>query len=83
MTSEAYEAANHHRKFVLNMGWIPKSRKHLIFITVPEDILGEQVLVEREEALAKQNEDGLIRDELLPELTVPVSNITAYVRRGE
>ena len=29
--------ANHSasRKFILNLGWIPKSRKHLIFATIP------------------------------------------------
>jgi len=35
------------------------------------------------EALEKQKEDGLIRDPLTPEITVPISNITAYIRTGE
>lgn len=33
--------------------------------------------------MAKQNEDGFIRDPLLPENTVPITNVTAYVRKGE
>jgi len=65
------------------MGWIPKSIKHLVFITVPEDILGEETYSDREEAIQKQSEDGLVRDALLPEFTVPVTNITCYIRRGE
>ena len=33
--------------------------------------------------MAKQNDDGFTRDPLLPENTVPITNVTAYIRRGE
>ena len=28
--NENYNLHNSHRKFILNLGWIPKSRKHLL-----------------------------------------------------
>lgn len=65
------------------MGWIPKSRKHLVYTTIPENLLGEETYVEREDALEKQKDDGFIRDPLLPEITVPITNVTAYIRKGE
>jgi hypothetical protein len=80
---ESYEASNQHRKFIINLGWIPRSRKHLVYTTVPENVIGEETYQDREEALRKQDADGLIRDPLQPELSVPVTNVTAYVRRGE
>jgi hypothetical protein len=82
-SQETYEANNQHRKFVINLGWIPRSRKHLVYTTVPENVIGEETYQDREEALRKQAEDGLIRDPLQPELSVPVTNVTAFVRRGE
>lgn len=33
--TDNYEISNQHRKFILNLGWIPKSRKHLVYTTVP------------------------------------------------
>jgi hypothetical protein len=80
---ETYEIANQHRKFVINLGWIPRSRKHLVYTTVPENSIGEETYPDREEALKKQANDGLLRDPLQPELTVPITNITAYVRKAE
>jgi hypothetical protein len=71
------------RKFVINLGWIPKSRKHLVYDTIDNDAFGEELFTERDEALEKQKKDGLVRDPLTPQLTVPVTNVTAYVRRGE
>ena len=45
--------------------------------------MGEQVYKDRQEALEKQREDGLPRDPIMADITVPITNITAYVRRGE
>lgn len=80
---EAFEAANHHRKFVINLGWIPRSRKQLVYTTIPENLIGEETYADREEALAKQAADGLVRDPLTPEFSVPITNVTAYVRKSE
>lgn len=82
-TPESYEANNLHRKFIINLGWIPRSRKHLVYTTIPENVIGEETYEDRQEALSKQEEDGLIRDPLQPDISVPVTNVTAYVRRGE
>jgi len=38
--NDKYNLHTSNRKFILNLGWIPKSRKHLIFVTTPENILG-------------------------------------------
>ena len=51
---EAYQAATLNRKFIINLGWIPRSRKHLVFTTVPDNPVGEESYLNREEALAKQ-----------------------------
>ena len=71
------------RKFVLNMGWIPKSRKHLVYSTIPQNVIGEETYEDRIEALAKTEEDGIIRDPLQVNASKPVVNVTAFVRRGE
>ena len=71
------------RKLVLNMGWIPKSRKHLAYSTVPNSVLGEEVYESREEALEKEEIDGIIRDPLEYNSARPVVNITAFIRRSE
>lgn len=82
--AEEIEGMNHNRKFILNLGWIPKSHKHFVFSTIPGDAAGEEVAYEnREEALKKQKEDGLVRDPLTPEHTVPITNVSAYVRKAE
>lgn len=84
-----YEDENKHaamtanRRFVLNMGWIPKSRKHLVYSTVPNNVLGEEIYLDREEALTKQKKDGIIRDPLAVNSARPVVNITAFVRKAE
>jgi hypothetical protein len=80
---EFYTANNAHRKFIINLGWIPRSRKHLVYTTVPENVVGEETYEDRIEALRKQEQDGLIRDPLKPDITVPITNVTAYVRKGE
>lgn len=78
-----YEANNQHRKFIINLGWIPRTRKHLVYTTVPENLIGEETYEDRAEALRKQQADGLIRDPLEPDISVPITNVTAYVRRSE
>jgi hypothetical protein len=78
-----YNVLTRKRKFILNLGWIPRSRKYLVYNSFSSDFLGEQIYNNRQEALAKQREDGLPRDPLVPETTVPITNISAYVRRGE
>jgi hypothetical protein len=70
------------RKFILNLGWIPKSRKHLVFDTFADDFIGEEIYADRQEAVEKQNKDGIFRDPLIPDISVPITNVTAYVRRG-
>lgn len=80
---EKYNVHTRKRKFLLNLGWIPRSRKYLIYETFSSDFIGEEVCKDRQEALFKQTEDGLHRDQLLGESTVPITNISAYVRRGE
>jgi len=80
---EKYNMHTRKRKFILNLGWIPRSRKYLVYESFSSDFIGEEIYKERQEALAKQREDGLPRDPLLSETTVPITNISAYVRRGE
>lgn len=80
---DTYGVHTSHRKFIMNLGWIPRSHKHLAYDTINEDIFGEEVYTERIDALKKQKEDGLVRDILCPEQTVPVTNMTAFVRKGE
>lgn len=82
-SEDTYKAHTSHRKFIINLGWIPRSRKHLVYDSVETDAYGEETYSKREEALAKQKQDGLIRDPLCPDTTVPVTNLTAYIRRGE
>jgi hypothetical protein len=82
-SEETYKAHTSNRKFIINLGWIPRSRKHLVYDSVDTDAYGEETYTTREEALAKQNQDGLVRDPLTPNTTVPVTNLTAYIRRGE
>jgi hypothetical protein len=78
------EGMNQNRKFILNLGWIPKTHKHLAFNAVPADVAGEEVTYEdRDEAVRKQKEDGLKRDPLNPGQTVRITNVTAYVRKAE
>jgi len=36
------------------MGWIPQSRKSMVYSILPNDILGQEEYGSREEALAKQ-----------------------------
>lgn len=72
-----------HRKFIINLGWIPRSRKHLVYNSIDNDSFGEEIYTERDEAIEKQTEDGIPRDPLTPQLTVSVANITAFVRNGE
>lgn len=33
--------------------------------------------------MEKQSRDGLVRDPLTPNIVVPVTNVTAYIRKGE
>jgi hypothetical protein len=80
---ESYNLHNSNRKFIINLGWIPRSRKHYVFDTIPDDVLGEETYANRSEAVAKQSQDGLIRDPLTPSISVPVTNVTAYVRLAE
>ena len=80
---ETYAAHTTNRKFLINLGWIPKSRKYLVYDTIDIDAFGEEVYTDRQEALQKQEEDGIVRDPLVPELTSAITNVTAYVRKGE
>jgi len=36
--------SNHYRKFILNLGWVPKSHKNLVFNTVSLGSSGEEVI---------------------------------------
>lgn len=78
-----YTAMTINRKFVINLGWIPRSRKHQVYTTVDIDAYGEEPYPDRNEALEKQANDGLTRDPLMPSMTVPVTNLTCYIRKGE
>lgn len=80
---DRYAIHTRKRKFILNLGWIPKSRKHLVFDTFSDDFMGEEIYKDRQEALEKQKQDGIFRDPLIPDISVPITNVTAYVRRGE
>ena len=51
LSPESYEASNHHRKFVINLGWIPRSRKQLVYTTVANYLLGEETYESRQAAL--------------------------------
>lgn len=82
-TRAAYTAMTINRKFVINLGWIPRSRKHQVYTTVGIDAYGEEPYPDRNEALKKQAADGLRRDPLMPDMTVPVTNLTCYIRKGE
>ena len=64
------------------MGWIPRSRKHLVYENFPSDFIPEELCADRQEAMEKQRKDGIIRDPLIPDILAPVTNVTAYVRRG-
>ena len=66
----------------MNLGWIPRSRKDLVYSTIGYDAFGEETYGDFDEALQKQNKDGLIRDLSNPSYTAPVTNMTVYIRRG-
>ena len=80
---ELHRSHNSNRKFVINLGWIPRSRKHLVYDSIGTGAFGQEVYTDRIEALEQQEQDGLIRDPLKPELSVPITNLTAYVRNKE
>lgn len=48
---EQIEATSIQRKFVLNLGWIPKSSKHLALDMVPYSVVGEETYEDRVVAL--------------------------------
>lgn len=50
---ETYKTHTTNRKFIINLGWIPKSRKHLVYDSIETDAYGEETYTKREEALAK------------------------------
>lgn len=50
---DTYQSKTHNRKLLLNLGWMPKTRKHLIFATFGSDIYGQEVYEDRNEALEK------------------------------
>lgn len=81
--SDTFHSKDSNRKFILNLGWIPRSRKHLAFETIGNSAFGEETYETRQEAVEKQNKDGLVRDPLTPNIVVPVTNVTAYIRKGE
>lgn len=72
-----------HRKFILNLGWIPKTHKQNIFNILDNEAFNQEVYTDRTEALQKEAQDGIVRDPLNETYSVPVTNITAYVRKGE
>jgi hypothetical protein len=44
---ETYKAMTINRKFIINLGWIPKSRKHQVYTTVDIDAYGEEPYPDR------------------------------------
>lgn len=80
---EKYNTHSSHRKLIINLGWIPRSRKYLVYDTISNDGFGQEIYTDRNEAVKKQSEDGLVRDSLAGVTTVPITNVTAYVRKGE
>lgn len=80
------ESNKFHRKFVVNLGWIPKTSKHMIKTTTASDIIGENDYSEDPIAARKLNlikGDNLGRAPFFEDLYMPISTITAYVRKGE
>jgi len=73
------------RKFILNLGWIPKHSKHLIKTVTAADVIGENEYTSenRVEAIAKQNEDQLLRDVRHLTSMSTITTVEAYIRRGE
>lgn len=73
------------RKFVLNMGWIPKNSKHLVKTLTAADAIGENEYTaeNRVEAMEKQRNDQLLRDPRLLSSMNTITTVDAYVRRGE
>jgi len=80
---DTYAKNNVNRKFLINLGWLPRSRKNEVYSSIGTSTFGEEVYTDRIEALEKEKKDGLIRDPIKPEMTRPITNVTAYVRRGE
>jgi hypothetical protein len=71
------------RKFVINMGWIPKKNKHLVKTTCTYDVIGENEYTDRAEAVEKQKVDNLTRDPVLINFIWPITTVDAIIRRGE
>lgn len=73
------------RKFIINMGWIPKHSKHLVKTLTAADALGENQYTDenRIEALEKQSYDNLYRDPRNLENVLTITTLEAYVRKGE
>ncbi len=45
---ETYKIHNIHRKFIINLGWIPRSRKHLVADTISSEPFGEETYASRQ-----------------------------------
>ena len=74
------------RRMIVNLGWVPKSSKHLIVdscevVALPANDYNENLMEAFE--TSEVNNDGLERNSSESEFWYPVSTITAYVRRGE
>ena len=45
-----YNAHTTNRKLIVNLGWIPRSRKHLVFSTITGEAFGEETYEDRADA---------------------------------
>ena len=50
---ETYRTHTSNRKFIINLGWIPRSRKHLVYDTIGNESFSTEVFPDRLEALEK------------------------------
>jgi cytochrome oxidase assembly protein ShyY1 len=44
---DTYFLRNHNRKFLINLGWLPKSRKASVFASIGTQTFGEEVYTDR------------------------------------
>lgn len=74
------------RKFIVNLGWIPKSSKHMIPKTSAYDVIGENDYTEDPVAAREINRikgDCLNRATSFEDYYYPLCTFSAYVRPGE
>ena len=48
---ETYKSNTSNRKFIINLGWIPRSRKHLAYDTIGNESFNSEVFTDRLDAL--------------------------------